>query len=301
MSTPRPLADRVAAHSLAWHAALVLFSTFALTVVLFQPPSFLTSEPAATIYRLGWKFSGPLYVVLGALAALAHAAARFGAGRAGTLLAVGAVVSLGAELLGTSTGYPFGPYSYTPLLGYRILGLVPFPIPLSWFFMLYCCLAMCGRLLPASDPALRSGQARMDSRATKWGWALAAGAMLTAWDVSMDPAMSRATSHWVWHVDGPFYGMPWVNFAGWLLTGTVVARLMLAVVPPREIAERASPSRLPLVLYAVNGVMPVALCARYGLVWAAGLGAAAMALPLWLSARRARAHAPELALAPAGD
>jgi putative membrane protein len=288
MPSPRSLADRVAAHSLAWHVALVLFSTFALTVILFQPPAFLASEPAATVYRLGWKYSGPLYVVLGALAALAHAAARFGARRAGLLLLVGAVVSLGAELLGTSTGYPFGPYSYTPLLGYRVLGLVPFPIPLSWFFMLYCCLAMCGRLLPAAD----SARGRMT-------WALAAGAMLTAWDVSMDPAMSRATSHWVWQVNGPFYGMPWVNFAGWLLTGTVVARLMIAIVPPSEVAERASPSRLPLALYAVNGVMPVALCARYGLVWAAVLGAAAMALPLWLSVRRARAVSPELSLAQA--
>jgi uncharacterized membrane protein len=290
MTAPRTLAGRVATPLLWAHVVLILFSTFALTVILFQPPAFLQSEPAATVYRLGWKLSGPVYVILGALAALAHAAERFGGRRAALLLVVGGLVSLAAELTGTSTGLPFGPYSYTPILGYRILGLVPFPIPLSWFFMLYCCLAMCGRIMRAED----SPRGRM-------AWALAAGLMLTAWDVSMDPAMSRATSHWVWHVQGPFYGMPWINFFGWVLTGTIVARLMLAVVPPSEIAERASPSRFPLVLYAVNGVMPVALCARYGLTWAAVLGAIAMAIPLALSVRAARAPAPRLAVATAGD
>ena len=44
-------------------------------------------------------------------------------------------------------GLPFGPYSYTTMLGYRIGGLVPFPIPLSWFYMIYCSLAICGRFL----------------------------------------------------------------------------------------------------------------------------------------------------------
>jgi len=44
-------------------------------------------------------------------------------------------LSLGSELLGTSTGFPFGDYSYLSGLGYKITGLVPFTIPLSWFYM----------------------------------------------------------------------------------------------------------------------------------------------------------------------
>jgi len=35
---------------------------------------------------------------------------------------------------GTSTGFPFGDYSYLSGLGYKITGLVPFTIP-SWFYM----------------------------------------------------------------------------------------------------------------------------------------------------------------------
>jgi putative membrane protein len=191
------------------------------------------------------------------------------------LLGAGAAISLGAELLGTSTGLPFGPYQYTTLLGYRIADLVPFPIPLSWFFMVYCCLAICGRLLPARD----------DPQG-KLVWSFAAGAILTAWDVSMDPAMSRATSHWVWHTDGFFYGMPLSNWFGWFLTGAAVARAMLTVAPPSAFARQVSPSSFPIVLYAINGVMPLALVARHGM-WAALIaGGAAMGVPIWLAVRR---------------
>jgi putative membrane protein len=261
---------------LAAHVVLILFATVALTTFLVgPPPPWLRTEMAARIYPVAWALTGPTYVALGALAALAHAGALFGWRRALLLLVLGVTISLGGELLGTSTGFPFGDYLYTTLLGWRVAGLVPFPIPLSWFYMLYACLAIVGRLLPARDG---------------WGmraaWAAAAGLALTAWDVSLDPAMSYATKHWVWLQPGSFYGMPLVNLFGWWLTGTVVALAMLAVVPPRAVASRLAPTRLPLWLYAINGVMPVAMCARHGLWWAAILGLATMAAPLWMAARR---------------
>ena len=149
---------------------------------------------------------------------------------------------------------------------------VPFPIPLSWFFMVYSSLAIVGRLVRP-----RVGLAN------KLLWSVLGGAVLTAWDVSMDPAMTAATHHWVWHVKGAFYGMPYSNWVGWWLTGSVVAFAMLSIVPRREIAERLSPSRFPLVLYAVNGVMPLALCLRDHLWWAVVWGALAMLLPLALA------------------
>ena len=64
-----------------------------------------------------------------------------------------------------------------------------------------------------------------------------AALVLTAWDVSMDPAMV-STTHWLWHLPNAatepalrrvflaplFYGMPLTNWLGWLLTGFIVAR-----------------------------------------------------------------------------
>jgi hypothetical protein len=71
-----------------------------------------------------------------------------------------------------------------------------------------------------------------------------------------------------------------------------------------------APSNFPLVLYAVNGVLPITICLKNQMWWAAGLGFLAMALPLALAIRagaprqvRASRHsaAPRLAYDTPGD
>lgn len=131
------------------------------------------------------QWGGQSTVVLGAIAGLAFLMSAVGTSRALLAFLLSFCISLGSELAGTSTGFPFGAYGYTSQLGYRIAGLVPFNIPTSWFYMLVASLAICGRILPARD----------DSR-SRWWWALVAALVLTGWDVSMDPAMVK-TAHWL--------------------------------------------------------------------------------------------------------
>jgi putative membrane protein len=267
MRVARP--ERVSSALLGGHVVLTLFASLAFATILAgAPPAWLQQEPNLSVYRWSWKLSGPLVVLLGAAATWTHANARFGWRRSTLTFLAASAVALGAETLGTTTGFPFGAYEYTTLLGYRIFGRVPYPIPISWYFMLYASLAICGRLMVADD-----------SNRGRWKWAAVAGVILTLWDVSMDPAMV-VTAHWVWHVPGFFYGMPLSNWLGWLLTGTIVARVMLAFVAPSEWQRLVSPSRFPLVLYAINGVMPIAICFSRGLTGAGWLGMLAMALPL---------------------
>ena len=290
------LEGRIARVALLAHAALLLLSGVAFATFLAPPaPAWLLTPANQRVAALMFQFGGQTTVVLGALAGILHAAARRGWRKALALFAAAFTISLGAELLGTTTGFPFGPYSYTTQLGYLIGGRVPFNIPTSWFFMLYASLAICGRLLPARDDA-----------GTRWRWAAAAALILTAWDVSMDPAMV-ATTHWLWHLpdlagasalrraalSDLFYGMPLTNWLGWLLTGFLVARVLVSIVPPTQWASRVSPSRLPLALYAVNGVFPILVCAGRGLWWAVLFGTAAMAVPLALAMRGARARRGE--------
>lgn len=280
-------ADRISAGALAAHAVLLLFSGIAFATFLAPPsPAWLLAPDNQRIASFMFRFGGQTTVVLGAIAGLLHAGSRLGWRRALTIFVVAFGISLAAELCGTTTGYPFGPYSYTTQLGYLIGGRVPFNIPTSWFFMLYASLAITGRLL------------RADARYSEWKWAAVAALVLTAWDVSMDPAMV-ATTHWLWHLPSPahaslvqrvaladlFYGMPLTNWLGWLLTGFVIARVTLGIVPPAEWAARVSPTLLPRVLYAVNGILPILICVGRGLWWAAALGALAMATPLWLARR----------------
>ncbi len=275
---------RVAVACLLAHTAATLFSVFAFSTFLAPPhPAWLMTPENQRVATFMFRWGGQTTVVLGALAATLHAASRIGTARAVALFGVVFTLALGAELSGTAFGIPFGPYGYTDQLGYLIAGLVPFNIPTSWFYMLYGALAICGRLLAARD-----------DRATRWWWALVAGLVFTAWDVSMDPAMTR-TNHWLWRIDeavvasSPLYrllgtpfwfGMPLTNWLGWLLVGVLLARVMLWMVPPTVWAARVAPSPFPLWLYAVNGTLPVAICLSHDMAPAGWLGALAMGAPL---------------------
>src|SRR4051794_1429617 len=53
---------------------------------------------------------------------------------AGTLLVVSAGIGFAAEAIGTTTGVPFGDYTYAGSLGPRLFG-VPLVIPLAWTMM----------------------------------------------------------------------------------------------------------------------------------------------------------------------
>lgn len=274
---------RIASAALLAHFALSAFSAFAFSTFLAgPPPAWLATPRNQQVLAFGFQYGGQTTVVLGAIAGFCFLMSCVGARRASLVFAISFALSLASELTGTSTGFPFGEYGYSDRLGYKIGGLVPFNIPTSWFYMLVASLAICGRILrPAND-----------NRA-KWWWALVAGLVLTAWDVSMDPAMVK-TAHWLWHVPDLsgrsafeqfigtpfFFGMPLTNWLGWLLTGVLVARAMLAVVPPADWSQRVAPSRFPLLLYAVNGLLPIAICFAQDMVLAGVLGTVAMGVPL---------------------
>jgi len=117
----------------------------------------------------------------------------------------------------------------------------------------------------------------------------------------MDPAMYR-TEHWLWFVpdlsaapawvrwlgyDG-YHGIPVANFLGWILTGTLVTRAMLAVIPPSQWAHAVRPHAFPSILYAANGILPVLICLRWGMVSAGLVGIVAMGIPLALAWRAPR-------------
>jgi putative membrane protein len=117
-------------------------------------------------------------------------------------LPVAAAAGLGfaAELVGVSTGRPFGRYEYSGRLGPRVGG-VPLLAAAAWAMMARPAWVVAGL-------ATRRRAARIP---------LAAGA-LAAWDVFLDPRMARE-DYWTWPGGGRYEGVPAENFLGWWLTG----------------------------------------------------------------------------------
>lgn len=280
---------RIASFALLGHLAFSAFSAFAFATFLHPPyPEWLQTPQNQKVMAMGYTYGGATTVTLGAVAGLAFLWHAVGMRRALLAFAASIALAFASEYAGTVTDYPFGAYEYTSQLGYKMLGRVPFNIPTSWFYMLVASLAICGRLLPAKDDGV-----------SRWWWAFVGGVVLTLWDVSMDPAMVK-TNHWFWQIGDLsdrgafqqfigkpiFFGMPLTNWLGWLLTGILVARVMLAIIPPSAWAARVAPARLPLALYAINGLLPLAICFRWDMALAGWLGLLAMAVPLGLALRQ---------------
>ena len=160
------------------------------------------------------------------------------------------LVSFLSEHIGTGYGFPFGGYEYTHLLGYKVGGRVPFLIPISWFLM----------ALPSWVLAnvIFSGREKRILRL------ILAAYLLTAWDLALDPAMSFLTPYWVWETPGPFYGMPWVNLAGWMGTGLVLMGVLEAV----GVAQWSSTLSIRWIMayYGLVLLMPVGMLAAAG-IW----------------------------------
>jgi putative membrane protein len=200
-------------------------------------------------------FLTPLTTLVGLAFAILHAGQRLGWKQALLLLGSVFLVSLLFESVGVATGWVYGPYHYTDKLGPRFLGLVPYIVPAAWFMMSYPSLVIADRLVPA-------GWKRW---ARLLGVAAVGGLAMTAWDVIMDPMMV-AGGHWVWEVEGAYFGIPLQNFWGWWLTVFTSFAVFLLLAGKESRPAAAGFDRLALLSYLATefGAVSVALIAGVG-------------------------------------
>jgi uncharacterized membrane protein len=219
------------------------------------------SDSARRFYGLSFQLFARVHILLAALILAIPLLRRARGSWVPALLAVFAVSFL-SEFIGTGYGIPFGGYEYTGLLGLKLGGRVPAVIPLSWFLMVVPSWAMAHVVF--RGPSRRIPRILMGSY------------LLTAWDLALDPAMSYLTPYWVWEDTGPFYGMPWVNLAGWMGTGMVLMGILEALGARRWMA--GIPVRWLLAYYGVILLMPLGMVAVAGLWWAVMATTAALSL-----------------------
>jgi putative membrane protein len=156
-----------------------------------------------------------------------------------------------AEAIGAATDLPFGGYAYTDLLVPQLLG-VPLVIPFAWLM-----------LLPSAWAVGRAIAGRWEGPR----FVVASAVALTAWDLFLDPQMV-AWGVWRWDEPGAYFGIPLLNFAGWLL----VAALITLAARPRDLPRR------PLLAFyvLVAAIETVGLLQFWGLAGPALAGALGM-------------------------
>lgn len=266
------------------HIVSMAFGLAGLLLVL-PHPEFVANLPDFGKTAFAWSMAGGgvVYMVLGMAAVAVYAYRTLGVWHWLGFMVPAISLSLCSELLGTSTGFPFGHYRYLSGLGYKIAGLVPFTIPLSWFYLGFSAYIIAR--VGLSTVALPQWLQNLGS--------IAIGAvLLTSWDFVLDPAMSQTTiPFWIWEQPGAFFGMPYENFAGWFGTGCVfmtVATLIWQVQPVKLPSQDLT---LPFVMYLGNFGFATVMSIGAGIYPPIFLGLLTGILPLILLYNRAKAVA----------
>lgn len=139
------------------------------------------------------------------------------------------VISWAIEALGAATGFPFGQYNYTERLQPQLAG-VPLLIPFAWLMML--------------PPSWAVAQ-KLSGKKSGLIFVLLSALAFTAWDLYLDPQMVQ-WGLWKWEKPGGYFGIPWVNFAGWFSGAAIIT----AIIRPKEI-----PKNMLFLLYLLTWIM----------------------------------------------
>lgn len=128
------------------------------------------------------------------------------------LLGVLSVFALSVEGFAVVKGFPYGSFSYSELLGFRLFGVVPWTVAFAWTPLILAAYAISHRLIENVFVRI-----------------LSAALILIAFDLVLDPG-AVYMGFWKYSAGGSYYGVPFSNFAGWLLSGIAGAGIVEIMV-----------------------------------------------------------------------
>ncbi|WP_135365575.1 bisanhydrobacterioruberin hydratase [Halosimplex halophilum] len=169
--------------------------------------------PPAMATRLAWLPDAlafnPWLVLVGVVVMrlpLAAGVAPLVDRRATAALLALAAYAYGIEFVGVSTGWPYGAFEYGVALG-PMLGGVPLALPVFFFPLVLNSYLLCLLLLG-------------DLARSPWVRLPVVVATVVGIDLVLDPG-AVALGFWTYDGGGAFYGVPWSNYAGWVLSAAV--------------------------------------------------------------------------------
>lgn len=120
------------------------------------------------------------------------------------ILTVIGAIFLGVLALAVQFSYPFGAFTFSEVLGYKVAGLVPWTMAFAY-------------------PPLVLAVFWLSSKVTSNGLRIVlSGLLFAVVNAVLDPALAIMGIR-SWEDGGPFYGVPIMNFGGWFLCGLITA------------------------------------------------------------------------------
>jgi uncharacterized membrane protein len=173
-----------------------------------------------------------MQVVPPAIFALVHGSILYGVRGMSVFVVSCLGVGSACESLSLRTGFPFGHYYFTGLMGPKLFQ-VPILLILAYLGIGYCSWVLALLILGYSNrPFAGSGVISVP---------LLAGVIMLAWDFSMEAIWSTIDRAWIWRDGGSFYGVPISNFLGWYFTAFLFYQVF-AIYCIRRVNKPAPPS-----------------------------------------------------------
>lgn len=190
-------------------------------------------------------------ITIGTVTAISfiHGIRRYGLWRMLVFFAFAFAISWTYETISIATGFPFGNYTYSEVLGPQ-LGVVPLLIMPAYFAMAYLSWIIAHALLRKTTAAFRGTETVTVP--------LVAAFVMVMWDFAMDPTRATVDQTWVWEDGGGYFGVPVSNYLGWYLCVWTIFQLFalylraLRARHPEDEAEITQTSHwlIPIALYA---------------------------------------------------
>jgi isopentenyl-diphosphate delta-isomerase len=124
------------------------------------------------------------------------------------LFVVLGVLALAIETTAIITGFPYGHFGYSDLLGYRLFGYAPWTVAFAWTPLVLAAYAIAAQTF--KNTAVRI---------------VTVALVLFLFDIVLDPGAVHL-GFWKYAAGGGFYGVPLSNFVGWLVSGAIAGAVL---------------------------------------------------------------------------
>ena len=213
---------------------------------------------ANTLFSL--SIPGSLLLLVSVAFALLHGAVHYRWSGMVTFIVICLVVSNILENTSILTGFPFGHYHYTDVLGPKLF-LVPLVIGPAYFSTGYLAWVLSTVLI---------GDVRRESSAfTTFAVPFIASFLMVVWDLCFDPTSSTIRHAWIWEQGGGYFGVPLTNYLGWFFTVYVFFQLFALFLRFRK-AGHGETQPLPRSYYAQAVMMYAVMGLSYVLAYLVG-------------------------------
>jgi putative membrane protein len=139
------------------------------------------------------------------------------------ILGIMALYALTIENFAILTGFPYGSFEYGPIIGGKI-GEVPWTVGFSWLpILLFAWILVC--YIPKFWQRI------------VWG-----ALLMTLFDVVLDPG-ATVLGFWIWENNQGFYGVPWMNFFGWIVSSLLGMWIWEEILKGAHILQKPNPEQ----------------------------------------------------------